>query len=204
MQNTFSKVTAPARSAVAYIREKRSIIGEIERDMAIFYRSFAKDITEPVLESELLVVGYGLHCALAAIHAPARFERLLDPERMAAISQRYQRFCQYGVAVMPLTARCHFELGFDDHGDEYRIEVMTFVPSTLWRAIASSVEMPVATEVRVRIHPCEPMWVEVTVPDLSLLELADLLRFKAAFEREWTEPKFYAQMSYSEFFVADT
>ena len=203
MTNTVAKASTPTSSVAAYVQEKRSIIEQIERDMAIFYRTFAKDITEPVLERAVRVAGYGLQYALATIREPTCFERVLGPERMATISQRYQRFCEYAVAVMPLTATCHFELGFDDYGDEYRIEMMKFVPSVLWRAIADSVEMPVTSEVCVRIHPCDPMWVEVTVPNLPLLELADLLRFKPAFEREWTEAKFYAQMTYNEFLVAN-
>lgn len=201
MPNITGNPTAPTSSVAAYVQEKRTLITEIERDMAIFYRTFATDITEPLLESELWVAGYGLNSALETMRDPARFARRLDPELMQAISQRYQRFCEHAVAVMPLTATRQFEQGFDDQGDEYRIELLEFVPRVLWRAIADSVEMPATSEVCVRIHPCDRMWVEVTVPDLSLLELADLLRFKPAFEREWAAAKFYAQLTYNELFV---
>jgi hypothetical protein len=200
MWDTTANATAPVDTIGSYIEEKRRLVAEIERDMAITYRTFTKDLIEPLRDCEDFFEDY-LSDALEVVQTPGEFAMDLEPERITALTERYRRFCHYPAAVMPLTVQSCLLNGVDRAGHEYDIEEITFVPEAFWRAIADAVEMPATSKVHVAIHYADPIHVEVSVPDLPLLDIEHLRRFKAAFEREWHEAKFYAQMTYNEFFV---
>ena len=203
MSDMITNAAAAMGAVGSYIDEKRALIAAIERDMAITYRTFTQDLIEPLLECDDFYE-HSLREALDVVQAPDEFEMEVEPERITALMGRYERFCLYPVAVIPLSAQSWSMGGVDRAGNEYDVEAVTFAPAALWQAIADSVRMPVTSDVHVTIHHADPMRVEVSVPDLPLLEIEDLRRFKAAFDREWAEAKFLAQMTYSEFFVADT
>lgn len=75
-----------------------------------------------------------------------------------------------------------------------------FVPEALWQAIGSSVVMPGSSEVHFGIRHGERISVDLSIPDLRLLELDDLRSFQNAFGPVWAEPLVYAQLTYNEFF----
>ena len=201
MSGTIAKPAAPISCVASYIQEKHALIAEIERDMAITYRTFTHDLIEPLREDG---DDYGVaHMGMASnvIRTPDKFKMHIEPERLTVLMERHKRFAWYPVALIPLNAQFDEQEGLDDAGYDYNIEVVTFVPEALWQAIADSVLMPVTSEVRVSIHHVDTTRVEASIPDLSLLDIEDLRRFKLAFDREWAEPKFYAQMTYNDLFV---
>lgn len=113
MSTTTLPCAAPRREVAKYMQEKRTIIAEVEGKMAIFYRTFASELIEPLSDCPDLFTKPSLSLAMATIETPDEYARLCDPERLVAISERYTRLSDFPVAVVPLKAKRVFRYDLD-------------------------------------------------------------------------------------------